>query len=145
MEQPEDIKLRDLAEFLEGKDKDWFLHSLVVISNLGLSVGITLNVGGAVISGTMISGKTYFEKLSKLIGSGTGDDRLRTVLSEAIAQNVAVYDDKEEDSEPAVSYIHLEDARCYYPNGNLPTNEGVLWRGKLTSIDGFFMGNLKGN
>jgi hypothetical protein len=37
------------------------------------------------------------------------------------------------------SFIHLKNATVRTPDGWMP-NQGVLWRGRLTEVSGFFLG-----
>jgi hypothetical protein len=43
---------------------DWFLANQVHLANrFGVEQGITLNVGGVLISGTLINGRNYFKEM----------------------------------------------------------------------------------
>src|SRR5580704_6528111 len=47
---------------------DWFLASLISWANtFELEQGITLSVGGATVSGQLISGRRYFEELAETV------------------------------------------------------------------------------
>lgn len=73
---------------------------------------VTLTVRGLIIFGTIVSSKVFAEDFAKQMGISAG----ATYLSEG--------------------YIHLEKAQVYQPGGPMP-REGVLWRGKLSDVDGF--------
>jgi hypothetical protein len=50
---------------------DWFIQSLVNVANVApLSFGVTLQVSGLLVSGYLVSGKTYFEAIGQQIVSG---------------------------------------------------------------------------
>ena len=55
----------------ETPKEDFFLQTLVNIVNMGpFTFGITLNVGGFLVSGELFSGKDYFEKFGTQFVSG---------------------------------------------------------------------------
>lgn len=144
----------------EIADADWFLQQIVDWANKsGLGVGVTLNVGGLLVSGTTISGAKYFNDLAKQVGSSKTEasDELLKTLSEIIGAYASIYevpDEAEADSgEPTdgsssdalatPTFIHLADARFFYPNAKpLPHNRGVLWRGKVSQVNAFSLGIL---
>ena len=128
---------------------DWFLQNHIEIClKTGLEMGITLTVSGAIVSGILISGKTYFDELGDSIQRGvSGSVEVAQALGKSWKQFTKIYEKPEgvdDDWEPPLpGYIHLRDARVFAPGGRaIPSNGGVLWRGKLSSIDGFSMGNL---
>jgi len=96
----------------------------------------------------MISGKKYFEELSDLMAQNSkapGD--VQAALSEAWKSYSVIYEKPEDAPDdwqpPRVAYIHLRDARYFAPGQSpVPTNTGVLWRGKLTEVDGFSIGTM---
>lgn len=100
------------------------------------SIGITLNVGGILISGELISTKRY---LSEFLG-GVLRDKMKSVLEEHPDLKQRVEDAPEGKDE----FIHLRDARFFLPSQRpVPgSSEGVLWRGALEGVDGFFIGRL---
>ena len=134
------------------QDKDTFLQEVVRFANLGLGIGVTLVAEGALISGTLIGGKQYFESLGKAVSGGTatgfGDefDVLKT-LGDSFATRALRYvrpDDAGDEWElPDPAYVHLENARLYSPGGEpIPSGKGMLWRGKINAISGFSIGSF---
>nr|WP_288356451.1 gas vesicle accessory protein GvpU [uncultured Pseudomonas sp.] len=151
MEEAEEFKTIDLAKLMATKDKDWFLSMLVKIANNGPGeFGVTLNVGGSIISGMLISGRKYFDEFAKQFATpfrGENEDSESPSIEATLKQFGQIYDKTEneetDDKENnPVSYIHLRDANIFFRDGTIPTNQGVLWRGKLSSVDGFSLGNL---
>ena len=49
------------------------------------------------------------------------------------------------DDVPGPSYIHLERAQIVQNNTSVTSGSGVLWRGKLSSVDGSTLGTLAFN
>lgn len=133
-------------------DRDWFLQEFVYFANRhGLKQGMTLMVSGLVISGTLIGGKEYFEALAEEMASVVTDVDTREAVRRWVSRYGAIYDrdEKEPDKEtaeelpPPPSFIHLGDARIWLPGDfPVPTSRGILWRGRLTSVDGFIVGEL---
>lgn len=127
---------------------DWFLQSTIeTIINRGVDIGVTLTVGGAIVSGILISGRKYFEELGDTLASASqSDGDMQSVLGEAWKQYTAIYDEPENAPDdwqaPPAGFIHLRDARFYAPGQHPIPSNGVLWRGKLSSVDGFSIGNF---
>lgn len=133
-------------------ERDWFLQSVISLANSGAEIGITLTVGGAVISGMLIAGRTYFKELADMIRGVADEEEEANPMLEAIAESwdklSEIYDKPEgataEWDPGPFGYIHLRNARVYAPGGGvLPSSpSGVLWRGRLTQISGFAIGQL---
>lgn len=128
---------------------DWFLRQTIetVIAH-GVEIGVTLAVGGSIISGILVSGKTYFAELGETLkGASKSEGDMQSVLGEAWKGYTALYEKPEGAPDdwvvPPAGYIHLRNARYFAPGQPpVPTNQGVLWRGKLSAVDGFSIGNL---
>ena len=143
---------------------DWFLQTLVGLANSwNLIIGITLNVGGTLISGDLVSGRGYFEDFAKnfvdgfVAGVKGVDPETVSAMEGSLKKLADMYPDRtvekkkeeEEAEEEALhttdrpTYIHLRDARIYHPAGApIPANQGVWWRGRLEAVDGFFLGRI---
>ncbi|MCM3003562.1 gas vesicle accessory protein GvpU [Priestia koreensis] len=118
--------------------KDSILEFFVTASNKhDFALDITLNLKGAIVSGTTISAREYFEQLSE---SFTSDSDVSEALSEQLssAGEAANADDVGE-----AHFIHLKDARIYCGDSKPTPSKGkILWRGKLSEIDGFCLGKI---
>ncbi len=128
------------------RTSDFFLAQMVGLANdCDIELGITLTIGGAIISGQLMSGKRYFEEQAALMsGSGTVTE-VSSAIAEVIRNWTALYDkpkDAPDDyTPPSPTFIHLRDALFIYPDGKVvPGNGGPLWRGKISSVDGFSFG-----
>jgi hypothetical protein len=130
---------------------DSFLQSLVSIVNDELaSIPITLSVGGLLISGAMIGGKTYFDEFARQFKDGFRNISSETssTIEEAFKGLGDVYDpiQKESQGSAAISkphLIHLKDAQIYLSGaGPALSEKGVLWRGRLDAVDGFSLGRV---
>jgi hypothetical protein len=138
----EDLEMRDVREH-----QDWFLEALVDEANMRNAefVGITLQVGGATISGMLVGRSEYFRGVSlhfrdddEIPEDGTWGAWLLEKSSEKTY--------KEGDELEPAKFIHLRDARIFEGSSHpVPSNEGVWWRGRISSVDGFWFGRLKGS
>ncbi|MDZ3990360.1 gas vesicle accessory protein GvpU [Pseudomonas sp. Teo4] len=123
-----------------GRGVDDTLQHLVHLANEGgVEMGITLMVGGALVSGYLISSETYFQRVIDSVvevsapGENPGVDAVAKLLAERTPPSGGPI---------ASQFIHMRDARFYNGrNDPLPTN-GTLWRGKIASVDGFSIGRL---
>jgi hypothetical protein len=126
--------------------KDWFLQILVNLSNTaGLGIGITLQVGGLLVSGTLSGGKEYFEAFSSDLASAFTQDGTGESIKETFARCGEVYESSEEGKgmQDRPSYIHLRDARFFFPGSKpIPTDKGIWWRGRISEVSGFVLGAL---
>jgi len=96
--------------------------------------GVTLCVKGLLISGTVVSRKDFLQEhpvLEQL------DETFEKLTSEGVMQ-------KPNSSDP-LYFIHLKDAHIFgAANTQIPsTSTGMYWRGRLSSVDGFFMGKIQ--
>ncbi|MDX7860227.1 MULTISPECIES: gas vesicle accessory protein GvpU [Aeromonas] len=121
---------------------DGHLANLVGLfnKNPGVGFGITLTVGGTLVSGQLISGKEYFDHLADLLHQ---DDQVEGSVSNTLSREMKwmsenIYSDP--DSNKTV-YIHLKDAQHYSGVTPLPTNGGY-WRGRLCDVSGFTLGSM---
>ena len=131
---------------LEAPKLDWFLAMLVDLANdRGLGLGVTLQVGGFLVTGSLVSGKDYFEGLASVIASAIPDEQAAKVVRDSFAHLGDIYDaDKIADSESRKTvFIHLKGARFVVPGHRpIPDETGVWWRGRLSEVTGFLPGTL---
>jgi hypothetical protein len=145
---------------------DWLLQNLVWKANyFGLEAGITLNVGGLIISGVLISGNRYYDEVVKQFKAGFSKEyqEIGEVLGDLIKKNAEPFPDfwakfdpsKESKSEidfsnvpyaSEMQHIHLRDVKYLAASGGqLQLGANQLWRGKIDSVDGFVFGALSVN
>ncbi|MBS1592817.1 MAG: hypothetical protein JST90_00725 [Bacteroidetes bacterium] len=136
-------KKEKLSTSQEIVPADWFLSLFVNLANkTGLGFDITIVTQGYLVCGKLISGKQYFEETSAMFKDNPSE------IAETLATSIESYGDKiygegGDKPVPPPSYIHLKEARFF--NGQskpLPANRGVLWRGRLSEVSGFFIGIL---
>lgn len=119
----------------QATGKDNILAFLVQATNKhDVSIDITLNVNGAIVTGTIVSAKEYFVSLSETFEDGS---EVAQQLSEKFAQAGEAIDS--EDGGEA-SFIHLKDAKVFCGSSKATPSKGAaLWRGPLSDINGFFL------
>lgn len=114
---------------------DLYLNILLTLtSKVEGEFPITLLVSGMMVSGKLISELEYRTLF------------LEGAINETI-NNAVESGDIDPNAGPGgpfvERFIHLKE--CRFLLGNhfpMPVNKGVLWRGRLSSIDGYFMGIL---
>jgi hypothetical protein len=130
----------DKDEFLniDTETKDWTLEIILGViesdAERNFDFPITLNVGGLVIIGNLISEREFLQKV--MYGK----------LYQKYEQGMKEIDSSEKDNDverfnqPKVyRFIHLKNARYYTGTVTTDFPEGLLWRGLLTSVDGYFL------
>ena len=135
-------KARDQADLRT----DWFLQYLVsLVRNSPMEFGITLQVSGMLVSGQLVSHKTYFEGLAIALSEGLEKfpdlaDTFKTgipsfgVTPANIESNVDI---------PMPQFIHLKNAKLINTAGHdIPRGAGVWWRGRISEVGGFILGTF---
>lgn len=118
--------------------KDSVLEFFVNAANKhSFALDITLNVKGAVISGTLVSAKEYFETMSETFEDGS---EIAQKLSEQLSEASAAVDSSDG---AEAHFLHLKNTKVYCGDSkSTPSRGQILWRGKLHEIDGFFLGKI---
>ncbi|MBZ4418028.1 gas vesicle accessory protein GvpU [Myxococcus sp. RHSTA-1-4] len=126
---------------------DWYLESLVhIVTATKFSIGVTLSVGGTVVTGQLISGKEYLELSAGQISDafkrlGVSEEGAKGI-KESLASPAERLYREETDAQPAgYGYIHLKDARIVTGAASHALG-GSLWRARLSTVDGFSLGEL---
>lgn len=101
------------------------------------SLAITLNVNGALVTGTTISAQSYFEKVSENFQDGNDVAQSLSEQLQGASESAANSSDEE------ANFIHLQEAQVYCGDSNPTPSKGkFLWRGKLSEVEGFFLGTI---
>ncbi|WP_224370145.1 hypothetical protein [Hyalangium versicolor] len=135
-----------------GSTQDKFLQTL---SNMleqmypasQLGVHVILSTGGILVAGQLISAQWYFDQLGQQMAKapapapalGKITDRFRDAIKTALEAS-----NKGENAQYDPNFVHLKDAKFYVPGQQpIPSNqEGVLWRGRISAVDGVTIGGL---
>lgn len=130
---------------------DRALHLLLLAAEREARLGVTVCSGGVVVSGRLVSTKSYARALADHFASATGATAMDPVFAEAFgelvddATDVAQGDRRATPDaaayELAVGFIHLMEARIVSGAGVLPHGRhGVLWRCRVEDVDGWAVG-----
>jgi len=126
---------------------DYLLQALIeMVNGSGVEIGITLQVGGMLVSGQLVSGRSYVEGFTNDFSSsfqpGSDED---TAVREWFKPFKELYEQKDDGDEPRPLpvFVHLRDAHFFgLPGGPIPNNIGVWWRGRVSVVGGFSLGVL---
>lgn len=142
-EQPNELQAKPQEDDQPGLDRDGFLEILIhAVEHIPApaeggqpeTLDITLNVGGILITGTLVSRAAFIQAVPVMKGTvGALDEKMTKEDREAR--------DKRYDRH----YIHLTNARFVYPDGRtIPgsAGAGIEWRGRLNRVDGWTIGRF---
>ena len=139
--------------FDQPEGTDWFLAWLIGLANdHGIEQGITLTIGGMSLTGQLISGHSYFKEIGERIsranfqGGPETSETLRSALVLGYSQWCLLYPEAgapTNQEKPQASYIHLRDAKVVTPDGQVMPTTGALWRGKLSAVSGYMLGQCE--
>lgn len=134
------------------ENRDWLLSQIVDWANATEArFLVTLNVGGCVVSGLVVSGRDYFDALSDVFADQFSEDT-KEAAKAAIVGFKVIYPEPVPEAEDNTEdlprnppmYIHLLNAQIWHNTGSpMPSDRGVIWRGKISSVDAFWLGNLR--
>lgn len=126
---------------------DVFLQFLVNLVNNGgqlKSVGVTLQMGGMLVSGSIVSGAEYFDRFAETFSDSLSD--MDTQTRQSVRTSLAELGDVfrlPQPAEPLPNYIHLVDALFFTADGTPIAGQPTLWRGRSSAVDGFILGRLQ--
>lgn len=123
--------------FSSNTTKDSILEFFVQAANkYHFSLDITLNVKGAVITGTMISAGEYFSTLSERFADGND-------IAQMLSEQLGKAGEASQDNDSEAYFIHMKETKVYCGDSKPTPSKGeIVWRGKLSEIDGFFLGKI---
>ncbi|MDD1150026.1 gas vesicle protein [Pseudomonas sp. TNT2022 ID357] len=132
----------------EGRKTDWLIQWFAKFvnssdSSVKFEVPLTLTVGGNLVSGTLISEADYFDLLAADFSrSFTGS--VKEAAEEMIKglQPLAVVDGEDDTYR---QFVHMKNAQVFTSASGPITTQGALWRGKISSVEGFSLGSIISN
>ncbi|MGE8658019.1 MAG: gas vesicle protein [Achromobacter sp.] len=126
---------------------DVFLQFLVNLVNNGgqlESIGVTLQMGGMLVSGSIVSGAEYFDRFAAAFADSLAD--MDTPARQSVRTSLAELGDVfrlPQPAEPLPNYIHLADALFFTADGTPIAGQPTLWRGRSSAVDGFILGRMQ--
>jgi hypothetical protein len=127
------------------------------VEETGVGIAITLCVNGLVVTGTTMRSRLYFDEMSKLFDTSDSrkfefstDDPIERDIGKKYFQDYKEFMQRKgaeshNAKEVNSKFIHLSRVMIY-PTDEFPSSDfrhpvtGLLWRGRLSSVDGFFIG-----
>jgi hypothetical protein len=108
-------------------------------------IGITLFVQGSIVTGLLIGEDVYFEGLSNDMPDSFTEDfqKLFTLIQSWDTNSPG--NQEEQNQLRNIEFIHLKNAKFFLGNSLVPNNKGTYWRGRLSRVDGFSLGQLSSN
>lgn len=135
------------------------LQTLVQVTNAtAISFPLTLNVGGMLVSGSTITPKRYFQKVTEMLEKrGTYSGSTPEIAAQTKEFTVGIFAPAAEEepetlesddlfsSQKLPHFILLEDVRFIQPGGIHATNmlRVDFWRGRIDKVDGFSIGRME--
>lgn len=125
--------------------RDAVLDTFVYIINENdIEMGLTLFVGGLIVTGDLISFKKYLEGIGESFQESESEvaKSIGEVISSIIPEKTEDKESEEGQDSSDVNFIHLQNVTVISSN----TNYSVpFWRGSLASVDGFSFGKFNFN
>lgn len=126
----------------EGRQSDWLIQWFVdFVNEADASFPMTFTVGGNLVSGYLISESVYFDQLAVDFSVSVGEqakDAAQKLILALKPLPLAEGDEKAPDQ-----FVHLKSAQVFTEAGKPIVSGGALWRGKISSIEGFHLGSLR--
>ncbi|MCE9672890.1 hypothetical protein LY474_34300 [Myxococcus stipitatus] len=152
----------NLEAFQQNQRSDWFLEQFVAFMNsLDYSVGLTLSVGGTLVTGKLISPQEYFQAIGKQMEAAFAKGGLSPEVSKQVGEFIQSRGEAATPSEDLLkaaekaaiaadvlpitgnqrAYIHLKDAGILTPStGARMSLSGAYWRGRIAEVESFIIG-----
>lgn len=137
-----------LEPFPPAAQSDWFLQRLAsLVNDDELEIGITLQVSGLLVSGVLVSGAAYFQAIAQNFSEGlSAHADFAQAMKDGIGSFSGVYAQGGTSAAPPLpQYLHLKNAQFFNTAGvPIPENQRVWWRGRVSEVGGFTIGQLHG-
>ncbi|EIV2907035.1 gas vesicle protein [Citrobacter braakii] len=111
-----------------------------IANNINFGMGVTLFCKGALITGTTISGKEYYESVATLFGPKSSEEVSIADYFSNTAVNVYTEKKDTPDYEIPLNFIHLKNVAFISGNGQFIPYNGAFLRLKIEEIDGHIIG-----
>jgi len=112
------------------------------IKGTQLQIGITLTVGGFIISGLLVSSHSFLEHFREEFVKMCSDAEVANKMKIECEEGHKVITAPKSDEDLLPEYICLKDAEVYHPNAAMGKISLGWWRGRISKIDGFRIGLL---
>lgn len=141
MSEPEESQ--EQTQHAPAEPGDWFLQFLTRhVNESNLEFGVTLQVGGMLVTGQLVPGAAYFDGFAEQFSTIFTDPKVAEEYRTALAGAGDLYRKPAADDAPPAQYVHLRDARFFNTKGDPIVERGVWWRGRISQVIGFTLGTL---
>lgn len=129
----------------EGRTSDWMIQWFTEFvttkeGSVSIELPLTLTVGGNLISGKLISEAAYFDQLATDFSSAIPESS-REAARELI-KHLQPAPAAENEAPTPRQFLHMRDAQVFTDASKPIVGQGVLWRGKISSVEGFSLGTI---
>ncbi|MEN2427268.1 hypothetical protein AA0N74_14550 [Chromobacterium vaccinii] len=132
-------EIKNAHQSTSTAETDMYLRTLVgTVTGNSFEFPITLYVGGIVVTGFLASGHRFFDDLGEQFQRFFDSD-VANALTKGAREPYLV---EKNTKELPLDHIHLREARMITPGQPPIPYDGVWWRGRLASVNGFHMGIL---
>lgn len=132
----------DRQEVVARKMVDADLIFLVEIANkFGAWTGVTLFTKGIVITGLIISGKEYYEKVADSFGPKDENKVSVGDYFRNVSDSLYTNGDGADETEFPTNFMHLKDVKVSAGSGGLTPYNNAFLRVKIEEIDGHIIGS----
>jgi hypothetical protein len=131
------------TDWSERHDVDMKLATLVSVIEQGdgrSTFTLTLNIPGAVVTGRAVSHSVWAVRLKEMVANKTGDDGAAAAVDALSSVFHAGHEFPVDDLE--FDRIHMVDVQYVMGGGLMPSNEGLVWRGRLKDVSGWAIGSI---
>ncbi len=151
IEKPSDAPQVSFVDDVNTRPDDVLRVLVALVNDLKeIELGVTLHVSGTIVSGVLVSYRTYWEAVGTwLRGIGSpGAQAFGDAFTAAILGTNADPEAEQGDSgaeadqdktAPPPHHIHLRDAVVWAPGAD-PTLPKTLWRGRLSHVSAWSIG-----
>ncbi|TYR79740.1 hypothetical protein FZC66_11355 [Priestia megaterium] len=118
------------------------LMFLSLVEEDGMEIGVTLNINGLVVSGTLIGARAYYDGIIESYKE-LNDRTMSKILTKKFSDLKDGYLKQKQEQEDkdnkgnSATFIHLKEAKYLGANHQSISNKSTWWRGRISSIDGF--------
>jgi hypothetical protein len=118
------------------------LEMLISFAADELESSITVFVKGLIISGILISRRTYIKEVANAIRNGIGNmnKELANIFDKPISESSHSANNTEDDKSKIIEFINLKNVRIVSQNQIIHID---LWCGRIDSVDGFSLGMIE--
>ncbi len=92
-------------------------------------------------TGSETCGELLRDHITLFASAWDSDEDGKKAIQDAMSEPAKMYGPDQTDT-AGPSFIHLKKATVRSPSGSLPSNDGMLWRGRLTEVSGFMLGSI---